>query len=160
MCEDPQQHLDRLRRLLPPGRSVELTILKGHLILEESLDSYLVKKCRRAAPMARARLSFFQKANLFQAFFGLSDTDPRFRFLLELNRIRNRLAHYLEPGDLDADVDQALRCLGDTCSSHQVANTQRRRGAHLRNATFLLAGLMAGMGSGERAGEPGRYHTV
>jgi hypothetical protein len=151
MHHDPQQHLDRLRRLLPSGRTLELIILKGHLILEEYLDLYLAGKCRRPAPLQKARLSFVQKVNLFQALFGWADDDPHFRFLVQLNRLRNRLAHTLEPGDLNAAVDHVLRSLDEPVPAGVTAISRRRRAAWLRNAIFLLAGIILGMSSAEVA---------
>jgi len=48
-----------------------------------------------------ARLSFYQVLSLCRAIVGRSD-EPAWAFMTRLNEVRNRMAHHLDPGDLDS----------------------------------------------------------
>lgn len=140
---DTEKYYDRLRRLLPRTTSLELLLLKGHLLLEENLASYIRHSCRRVDSLDRVRLSFAQTVHLFQALAGWPDDDPHVRFLWELNRLRNRFAHRIEPGDLGVEVESLLRILAGPDAPSPRNATQRA--TWLRQALMITAALTLGI---------------
>lgn len=77
-----------------------LLILRAHLLVEERLRNILAKICRSPDEVRKARLSFNQVLYLCRAVVGRCD-EPAWDFVARLNEVRNRMAHNLDPGDLD-----------------------------------------------------------
>ena len=91
--EQINQHLDKTDDPI-------LVILRAHLLIEERLRDILVQVSRSPEELRTARLSFYQALILCRAILGRQD-DPAWGFIGRLNEVRNRIAHHLEPGDLD-----------------------------------------------------------
>lgn len=72
-------------------------LLKGHLIVEEEINYALAGIFPNSEALHEARLTFFQKLQLMRAFDRLGIAEQAFTAAEKLNRIRNRLAHQLEP---------------------------------------------------------------
>ncbi len=68
-----------------------LSLLKGHLLIEEVLEEIIVSACRDSQPMYEARMSFFTKIKLAQAIDG--QQSPVWNCMEKLNGARNELAH-------------------------------------------------------------------
>lgn len=87
--------------------NLELTLLKGHLILELIMDSILSSK-----NASYSELSFFRKVKVIKGEFENASNKPIFHYLLELNNLRNKLAHEynfkVESGELQRWADSVL----------------------------------------------------
>jgi hypothetical protein len=77
-----------------------LLILRAHLLVEERLREILAGMPRSPDELLGARLSFYQVLMLCRAVVGRHD-EPAWGFVARLNEVRNRMAHHLDPGDLD-----------------------------------------------------------
>jgi hypothetical protein len=81
-----------------------LVVLKGHLLVEELLREYVSKQFHNPSELVDARLTFYQCLCLARA----ADTDASHEKLWlvveRLNTLRNKLAHSLEPKDLEATI--------------------------------------------------------
>ena len=91
--EEIKQHLDKTDDPV-------LIILRAHLLIEERLRDILAQVSQAPEELRAARLSFSQALFLCRAIIGRQD-DPAWDFIGRLNEVRNRIAHHLEPGDLD-----------------------------------------------------------
>ena len=99
----------RLERLLPTSGSLELLILRGHLLVEEALTELISTRCYRPEMLLECQLSFFQKLQLVQAMLSVVGLmEPDVQFLRGFNRVRNILAHTVEPRDIEARIDSLL----------------------------------------------------
>ncbi len=87
------QHLDKTDDPI-------LVILRAHLLVEERLRDILAQISRAPEEVKAARLSFHQALCLCRAVIARQD-EPAWDFLVRLNEVRNRIAHHLDPGDLD-----------------------------------------------------------
>jgi hypothetical protein len=85
--------------------------LKAHLLVEERLRDVLARICRSPEEVAAARLSFHQALCLCRAVVGRQE-DPAWGFIARLNEVRNRMAHRLEPGNLDELLGSVVQKLG------------------------------------------------
>src|ERR1035438_7523659 len=94
-----EDQYQRVRRLLPPLVNLELLVLKGHLMIEEQIDLFFEALSRHPKSLKEARLNFMQKVHLVQAVGGFTN-GAEWRFVVDLNTLRNRLVHRLEPGDV------------------------------------------------------------
>lgn len=104
--------LEKHKRHFPSGADMTLQLLRGHLLVEELLRELLVLQL--AFPDAiksngGASFSCHQVICLVQAITRHSDTTPWLWVAArKLNRIRNDLAHKLNPQQLQQDVTQLI----------------------------------------------------
>src|SRR2546425_6639383 len=92
--------LEQIGRHLDKTDDPTLLILRAHLLVEERLRDVLGRICRSPDELRAARLSFHQVRCLCRAVVGRHD-EPAWDFVARLNEVRNRMAHHLDPGDLD-----------------------------------------------------------
>lgn len=101
-----------------------LLILRTHLLVEERLRGVLTRICRSPDELRAARLSFYQVLYLCRAIVGRPD-EPAWDFVGRLNEVRNRMAHNLEPGDLDELLGSVLTKLGSNYADGLGTPTER-----------------------------------
>lgn len=135
--------LDKLRRHLDGTDDPTLLILRAHLLVEERLRDIVANVCRAPDELRAARLSFHTVLCLCRAIVGRHD-EPAWDFVTGLNEVRNRMAHHLEPGDLDALLGTVVEKLGPQYAERLKTPTERFRVA----ATYACGYLDAIRGSG------------
>jgi len=91
---------------MPDIDDVSLIVLKGHLLLEEMLLELATLALEH--PKHLAKLSFHQLACLVLALMAEKPDDKCWELILQINSLRNRLAHKLQPPDLDQRIKQIL----------------------------------------------------
>ena len=137
---------DRFRRLLPPLQSLELLILRGHLLVEEEFRGFLRAHCKHPEELGAARLSFVQMIQLTRAIGGWPRNDALWHFTLGLNAVRNRLAHRLEPGEISSLVDNLLRAYWR--NSYDPPQSNRQRVTALRRTLACVVAMLNGFTEG------------
>jgi hypothetical protein len=94
------------------------SILKGHLLFEELLRAHVAKRLPNAAALDGARLTFAQLLAVARAcaFPPISDHGI-WAAIARLNKLRNDLAHHLEPKEeaaaIQGFIDLVLAALGE-----------------------------------------------
>lgn len=76
-----------------------LIVLKGHLLLEDLMREYCASRMESEKYLDEARLSFSQIAHLTRALNKYQAAEWIWSGFLKVNKLRNRLAHNLEPRD-------------------------------------------------------------
>jgi hypothetical protein len=92
--------LEAIRHQLDKTDDPTLLILKTHLLVEERLRDILARISWLPDELRAARLSFHQVFCLCRAVVGRHD-ESTWDFVARLNEVRNKMAHHLDPGDLD-----------------------------------------------------------
>ena len=103
--------LAQIKRHLDTTDDPTLLILRAHLLVEERLRDVLARICRSPDELPAARLSFYHVLYLCRALVGRHD-EPAWGFAARLNEVRNRMAHRLDPGDLDELLGSVVEKLG------------------------------------------------
>jgi hypothetical protein len=103
--------LDSIKHHLERTDDPTLLILRVHLLVEERLRDVVARICRSPEELPAARLSFYQVLCLCRAIVGRHD-EPAWGFVGRLNEVRNRMAHHLDPGDLDDLLGSVAEKLG------------------------------------------------
>lgn len=80
----------------PNGENDELIILKGHLLLEELLHSFLFERMYTYEPIESLRPTFKTLLSFSESLCQYEGYDWLWEMLGELNKIRNHLAHKLD----------------------------------------------------------------
>ena len=91
------ESFQRFLKLLPHGKDLDLVILKAHLLIEEQLRQLISERLKNPTSLDDARLDFYQCILLAQAFFPPDFQSWLWTSLVKLNKIRNAIAHNLEP---------------------------------------------------------------
>lgn len=90
----------RFMKLMPPDAEMELTLLKGHLLVEELLTEILLLTIDMDNPVGieiKPRMMFDQKLRLCWAKNSEEQSFLFWQALKQLNSIRNEMAHAVEP---------------------------------------------------------------
>lgn len=102
--------LEEIQRHLDKSDDQILVILRCHLLVEERLRDIVAQASRAPEELEEARLSFYQVLCLSRAIIGRQQ-EPAWAFMKRLNEVRNKIAHHLEPGDLDELVGSLVEKL-------------------------------------------------
>jgi hypothetical protein len=138
---------DRFWRHFPRrSEDVALVVLKGHLLLEESVNSLLASLLLFPEAIEGANLRFHQKLCLIEA---LLPVDPDMMEAAEkLNTMRNRLAHHLDYPQIEAQVKDFLslcEALKDPDEPNDPETEAEPIILRLMRALTYLCGRFAGM---------------
>lgn len=120
--------VDTMKQHLGGTDDPTLLILKAHLLVEERLRDVLARICRSPEEVPAARLSFHQVLCLCRAVVGRQE-DPAWGFGTRLNEVRNRMAHRLEPGNLDELLGSVVEKLGPGYADRFKTPVERFRAA-------------------------------
>ena len=104
-----ERQVEAFRRFLgklPHGKDVELVILKAHLLIEEQIRQIVDERLKTPAALRDARLTFHQAFCLAQAFFPADHDAPLWSALKKFNKIRNDIAHTIEPNQLQNRIEE------------------------------------------------------
>jgi len=119
MSEDLQNKLDshkelndKLMALLPETDDLSLMALKGHLIIEESLNSLVKSHCSYPQYIVKARLSFAQLSNISKSLVNLPIHEHVFPAIDKLNALRNNLAHNITSEKADILANELIQICG------------------------------------------------
>lgn len=133
----------RFMEHMPNKGNIDLCILKGHLLIERSLDHFLISKVKQAKHLGEARLRFKQKVLLAQAFGFRSgsegsehNSDWLWSAIKQLNLMRNGLAHNLEYAKLEKQILEFIKFVQD--NSIPLEDDQIDAFGELNSALFVL----------------------
>lgn len=101
----------RLLRHLPAQSDMTLVVLKGHLLVEELLHDVVQSRLVHPGAIEKANLRFMQLSSLAEALVGKTEYVELWIAIERLNRIRNQLAHHLEPRALDQMIEEFLKAV-------------------------------------------------
>jgi len=103
-----RRHVLRYDKHMPDVDDVSLIVLKGHLLIEEMLLELAVLIVEQPKHLHEANLSFHKLACIVRALIAEKPDDKRWELILDINSLRNQLAHKLEPHDLDRRIAKIL----------------------------------------------------
>jgi hypothetical protein len=89
-----------------------LLVLKSHLLIELFLNSFIEKSLPYPQAVFEARLSFWQTLHLVKALHPKNDYEWLWDLIARLNRLRNELAHNIEPENFDTKIQDFLKIAG------------------------------------------------
>lgn len=99
----------RFYELLPRTDDAELLILKIHLLIEEQLRAILDERFPHAEAARRADLTCFQVICIAEGFVAHDAAPKLWDTLKKLNKLRNDIAHKLEPKGMHDQMKNIVR---------------------------------------------------
>ena len=106
--KDQRRHVFRYDEHMPDVDDVSLIVLKGDLLIEEMLLELATLALEHPKHIEKAKLSFHQLTCIVRALVAEKPDDKCWALILEINSLRNQLAHKLEPLDLDQRIKRIL----------------------------------------------------
>jgi hypothetical protein len=130
--------LEAITRHLDKTDDTTLLILRTHLLIEERLRDIIGRVCRAPEEVRGARLTFYQILCICRALVG-RHAEPPWGFVERLNEVRNRMAHHLDPGDLDELVGSVVKKLDRLYDRRPATPFERFRSAAIYVVTYFDA---------------------
>lgn len=94
----------RFLTILPHGKDRDLVLLKAHLLIEEQVRQIVDERLKNPRALIDTRIDCHQAICLAQSFFPADFQPWLWSALKRLNKIRNDIAHTLEPKGLDDKI--------------------------------------------------------
>ena len=106
------QAFRRFLERLPHGKELDLVILKAHLLIEEQVNALIRERLKNAEVLlSEERFESFYRICLAEAFFSPDFQPWLWHALTQLNKLRNRVAHHIEPKGLDNIIEDLIRSI-------------------------------------------------
>jgi hypothetical protein len=131
----------KCKTALPRTRSLELLILKCHIIIEFALESYIHTVSTPTLTDRELAMSFAEKLNVAYI-LGLGSGDATLLPSIELlNQIRNKMAHKLIVDEVK--LDELIRINSEEYHKRRVfSKVERLQG--LKWVTYYVCGMISG----------------
>jgi hypothetical protein len=92
------QAFKRFLERLPHGKDVDLFILKAHLLIEEQINALIRERLESPDTLlAEERFESIYRIRLAQSFFERDHAPWLWHAVVQLNKLRNRVAHSIDP---------------------------------------------------------------
>jgi hypothetical protein len=147
------QHLPRPRRISVDDRTawvmedpVQLIILKGHLLVEAELVDICSRLLANPSALEKDKVNFPARLNLVRALIDDGDVpEAIWQALGDLNKIRNKLAHNLEPKDIERELPRFFHRFDEFDDFRQL-HIEEALPSRLISCLFFLCGVLSGIG--------------
>jgi len=123
-----------------------LVILKGHLIIEAALIDICQRALRKPEVLEKTKVSFHMRLTFVRALIGDDVPECIWLALGDLNSIRNKLAHNLEPKDIEANLQQFLHRLDEIEDYQALHDEKAPLPKQLVGCLTVLAGALSNVG--------------
>jgi hypothetical protein len=139
---------DRFKSLMPRTQDLCLIVLKGHLLMEEQLQGIIDDSLKSPQLLKDARLECLQKIKLAQAIVGnnsVDGDDALWPTVIQINKIRNKFAHTLEPIGIEQSIDALIARQFDPEENFKASENARQRARYLKTIFAFVCGQLTGM---------------
>tara|TARA_R110002111_G_scaffold146250_2_gene212903 strand:+ start:203 stop:706 length:504 start_codon:yes stop_codon:yes gene_type:complete len=100
---------ERYEKFFPESDDLIAVVLRGHMLVEEILEAILNHHAIDNKALAGIRLSFEIKHKLAHAFLRIPSPPEMWLSIRALNRLRNKLAHVVEPENLQGAIHNFIQ---------------------------------------------------
>jgi len=172
------RHLDRLSHLPGAGlfgqdgrisidefgrtRVIEdpvLIILKGHLIIEETLVDICSRLLTNPAALEKGKVNFSTRLNLVRALTDDGELPENiWHALYDLNKIRNDLAHNLEPKNIEDQFCHFFKPFEEFDDVRSLLDSKKDIPERLTTCIIVLSAMLSSIWkpADEHGGDDGR----
>ena len=141
---DIEKSIAQILQHLPLNDNPASTLLKGHLLVEETLKNMLARKVADRTALQEAQLSFHQTCCMIKAMYDPQDLSWLWDAIRLLNRIRNDLAHRLEPVGLEQRIEAFQECVEKGALLPAPPDIQQQMGRLALTVATLIAFIHVG----------------
>jgi uncharacterized protein YutE (UPF0331/DUF86 family) len=124
-----------------------LIILKGHLIIEEILIDICSRLLTNPAALEKGKVNFSTRLNLVRALIDNDELPENiWHALYDLNKIRNDLAHNLEPENIEDRFCQFIKRFEEFEEVRWFLDSEKDISERLTTCIIVLTGILSGIG--------------
>lgn len=142
---DIEATIAQILQHLPMNDGPVPTLLKGHLLVEETLRKFLARKVANQAAAEEAQLSFHQTCCMTKALYDPHDVNWLWNAIKILNKLRNDLAHHLEPIGLEQRIESFQECVEKGAMLPAPSGMRRQMGRLALTLATLIAFIHVGL---------------
>ncbi len=119
-------------------KSETLILLKGHLLLEDLMREYCASKVIKDKYLMEARLGFMHVLGLTRAFVESGENQWIWSGLEQVNSMRNKLAHNLNPQQIEIKKDKFIQYVNTASKVKFLTDENTPKFANLTYAIYVL----------------------
>jgi hypothetical protein len=117
----------RFLNRLPHGKEIDLVILKAHLLIEEQVNEISRERLKNPSVLLdEERLESLDRIRLAQSLFEPNFQPWLWHALRKLNKLRNRIAHNIEPKGINDLIDDLIKSIPGSFHKDEDATRQDR----------------------------------
>ena len=132
---DAEKHIGFLYENLDKCKDVDLTIIKGHILVEHHLNRFILSSVNSPEDFDDSKFSFAQKIQL-SSMLGLRKASLREELIL-LNKLRNEIAHKLSYTERLLDNLISLVTV-----KYEIIKTQPTKILKLKSSITFICGIL------------------
>ncbi|MCW5694851.1 MAG: hypothetical protein KIT48_21040 [Pseudolabrys sp.] len=144
--DDPRLEVGRkaMEERVKKFNDLMLATLKGHLVVEQALDSFLASSLSNADHIRGIKLTFNHKAQLCRALSFDQERDGLWDVVRAANRLRNQVAHDLNIEKIQTKMDELRKVYLGTLTPKQAKGLEEESDPSIvESACVLCAGFFA-----------------
>ena len=134
---------------LPEEKGFEYIVLKGHLLAEEEMLNYIDRAMPNSTPIIEGRFSFYQLVQIVEAMRPVGADSWLWESLRKLNRLRNAMAHNLQPQGLERKADELAKIVARH-TSLDIFSSKSDKKKTLKSAITLIVGSVYALPQGRK----------
>lgn len=142
---DTETTIAQILQHLPMQDDPIPTLLKGHLLVEETLRKFLARKVANQAAAQEAQLSFHQVCCMTKAIYNPHGMGWLWNAIRLLSRLRNDLAHHLEPTGLEQRIEAFQECVEKGALLPAPSGMRQQMGRLALTLATLIAFIHVGL---------------
>ncbi len=123
-----------------------LVILKGHLIIEKALTDICARLLKNPSALERENVRFSTRLDLVCALLDPALPEGVVHAMRDLNRLRNALAHNLEPDKLDRSLEKFFRRFDELEDLSTLHRKDRDVSDRIAGCIAFLIGILSNAG--------------
>ena len=136
--ESVMQHIKRFYERMPDVDDIIISILKGHLLVEEQLFELIAVEAEKPQALKDSRLTFHQTLCIAESLLWHKDSEWVWSSCRKLNSIRNSLSHELEPSNLDKNIKEFLSIVEKRYPPHGRNQVKKNQSTRLLTAIGMV----------------------
>jgi hypothetical protein len=110
---------------LPHGKDVDLVILKAHLLIEEEVNAIISARLKNPEVLlGEERFESTYRIRLAQSFFDHEFQPWLWKVLVQLNKLRNRVAHNIDPKGREDLMTNIIETVPNSAAAHAGESLQ------------------------------------
>jgi len=134
--------LKKIKSNIPDECTLEIAILKGHILLEYYMDKIIELLSESDINISKTNFTFKHKVDILKILGITPDYMNTYDVLLKFNSIRNQLAHRLEFDRVKVD-DFILLAMKSTSITKESITTDEQRAKMIRLIIPYLTGYIS-----------------
>ena len=147
MKGDDAELQKKLKEIAERSKKIDelrVAVIKGHLIVEETLDAFIEASLFNPEQLKTERLNFHTKGSLALSLSLQEDQDQHWSVFWAVNQLRNKIAHKLDSEEIEEKMKFLRNAYIRTLSSKQAEHAEKLSDKEIVDAAcYLTAGFLA-----------------